>query len=166
VATIEAEPAAIVVTRPLEETVASCGAALLHVTERPVNTAPDASRRTAVACAVCPTFTFVALNDTATVATGSGAAGSTVIAAFADLPSTVATMFAFPTETPVTRPSAETVATAAFDDAHVGTREPSRFPLPSYAVAVSCSGSPTSTCEVDGVTATLAAVTAADVNEA
>ena len=45
-----AEPAAMAVTTPLDDTVASCGAALLHVMVRPVRVFPFASFSTAFAC--------------------------------------------------------------------------------------------------------------------
>ena len=49
VATMLTEPAARAETTPEVDTVASAGAALLHVTVRPVTTLPAASRVTATA---------------------------------------------------------------------------------------------------------------------
>lgn len=136
-ATIVAEPEATPVTRPEADTLARSGAALDHVTVLPVSTLPAASRRTAVACDVCPGMIVVALNDTLMLATAAGGGASTLACVAALLPSTVAVIVVLPTDTPVTRPSFETVATVGFDDDHDGTRVLNVLPDASYAVATS-----------------------------
>jgi uncharacterized protein (DUF849 family) len=153
-------PAATAVTTPLDDTVASCGAALLHVMARPESTLFDASRSTADACVVCPAFSDCAPNVTLTLATGAGGGASTPIAALADLPSTVALIMVLPCDTAVTRPAFDTVATVGFDDDHVGTRDVRTLPAASYAVAESCDDPLTCSVAEFGVTVIDAAVTA------
>jgi len=163
VAMIVAEPGAIAVTTPEDDTVASCGAALLHVIDLPERTTPAASRRTADAWVDWPTFNACAASETDTVATGACGGAATATAALADLPSTVAVIVVLPCETPVTRPVLDTVATVGFAEDHVGTRDGSTLPAPSNAVAVSCVVPLTCRFDEVGVTDTEAAVTAVAV---
>jgi hypothetical protein len=78
----------------------------------------------------------------------------TVIAACADFPSLVATMFVEPAATPVTSPFASTVATDADDVVHVIARPESTVPAASFADAKSCVVFPITTVAVAGVTDT------------
>jgi hypothetical protein len=75
VAVIVAEPAAIAVTRPVGDTVATEVLLLVHATARPVSTLPAASRVTAVACVDWPVCTVAAPRETVTVATTTGPGG-------------------------------------------------------------------------------------------
>ena len=71
VAVIVAEPAAIPVTTPVEETVAIPVLELDHVTVRSVTTLPFATRVVAVNCAVCPTLMVDVDGATVTDVTGT-----------------------------------------------------------------------------------------------
>jgi hypothetical protein len=101
-------PGAKEVTNPLGETVARVVLSDPHVTTRPVNAFPAASKVVAVAWMVCPATIEPEPRETLTVATGIGV---TVIVAVATRPSLTAVTFATPGETAATRPPAETVAT-------------------------------------------------------
>lgn len=91
---------------------------------------------------------------------GAGGAG-TVTVAVPDFPSLVAVMVAVPAATPVTTPAVVTVATAASLDDHVMLRPVSVLPAPSSVAADSVSDAPMLTCELPGVTTTLATGTGA-----
>src|SRR3989454_3127393 len=78
VAVIVADPAALLVTRPLGLTVATAVLLLAHVTGRPVSALPAESFGVAVSCTVCPTVRLAVAGATATAATGTSV---TVIAA-------------------------------------------------------------------------------------
>src|SRR5437764_13289290 len=69
VAVIVAEPAALLVTRPLGLTVATAVLLLPHVTVRPVSALPAESFGVAVSCTVCPTRMLAVAGETATEAT-------------------------------------------------------------------------------------------------
>src|SRR5512138_283864 len=112
---IDAEPALIALTTPVDETVATPVFALDHVMVRPVSTLPAASRRTAVACVVWPTVSDADASVADTDATGAGAGDAMVTAAVAVIPSTTADMFALPAVTAVTSPVALMVPTAALE---------------------------------------------------
>jgi hypothetical protein len=137
VATMETDPGAIAATLPVDDTVASVGAALLHVIARPERTLPAASRVTATACVDWPTFRLDEFRVTVTDATGAGGGTSTDIVTAELLPSTDSLMLALPLATAVTRPPLETVATVGLVLLHAGTREASTLPDASYTVAVS-----------------------------
>jgi hypothetical protein len=100
----------------------------------------------------------VATSDTVTVATG---AGVTVIVALPVLPSLVAVILAMPSATAVTRPSAETVATALLLELHVIERPVKTMPFASKVVALACAVS-TALMEL-GVRNTLTDATGAGV---
>jgi hypothetical protein len=70
VAVIVVEPADIPVTRPVDEMVATPGALLPHVTERPVSTFPAASLVVAFNWTVDPVRRLVVAGATVTDATG------------------------------------------------------------------------------------------------
>src|SRR5436309_2361539 len=76
VRTTAAEQPPLAATTPVADTVASCGAALVHVLVLPVSTLPEASRTTAVAWVDWPTFNDWDANETLTFATGAGAGAS------------------------------------------------------------------------------------------
>src|SRR5207249_1009332 len=129
-------PATTPATKPLPDTVAVAVFALAHVTTRPVSTFPLASRVTTLSCTVCPTTTLAVAGDTVTVATGAGGGGTvTVTTAWPVRPSLVAVIVAVPADRPVTSPALDTVATPAFDVAHVITRPVNTAPPASRVVA-------------------------------
>src|SRR5207244_149672 len=134
VAVIVTDPTATPVTRPLADTVASAAFELVHVTARPVSTFPTASLGVALSCVVAPTNTVAVAGLTVTDATGTV---DTETAAVPLCPSLVAVIVAAPTTTPVTKPLAETVATALLLVVQVTARPVSRFPIASLSVAVS-----------------------------
>src|SRR6266545_2247437 len=134
VAVIVAEPVATAVSRPLVLTVATAGALLVHVTERPVNTFPLASLSVAVSCCVAPGFWLTVAGLSDTDATGA----ITVTFATPLTPSLVAVIVAEPVVTAVSRPLLLTVATTPLLEAHATARPDSTFPLASFRVAVNC----------------------------
>src|SRR2546422_5332838 len=169
VAVIVAVPAATPVTTPtvtcpLAVTVAIAALLVDHVTTRPLNGLPLASRGVAVSCTACPTAVLSVVGLTLTDATGTG---FTVIAALPVLPSLVAVIVTAPAAAPVTSPLEETVAVAGALDAHVIVRPDSTVPAASCGVATSCTPAPTSTSAVAGLITTeatgmFATLTAAD----
>jgi hypothetical protein len=94
VATMLAVPTATALTTPWVETVATSVLLELHVTARPVNTAPFASSVTAAAWIVPTAVIEFGVKATVTDATGTG---TTVIEADPVFPSLVALMVADPT---------------------------------------------------------------------
>src|SRR2546422_1073760 len=116
VAVIAAAPTATPVTSPLADTVAMPGLDLVQVTARPASAFPAASLGVALSCVVPPTTTVAVAGLTTTEATGTV---DTVTAAVPLWPSLVAVIVTAPTATPVTRPLAETVATALLPVVHV-----------------------------------------------
>src|SRR3989449_3632690 len=88
---------------------------------------------------------------TATEATGTLV---TVIAAVPLWPSLAAVIVAAPALTPVTRPLADTVATAVLPLDQLTVRPVSGLPFASFGVAASCTVCPTNTLAVVGLTAT------------
>src|SRR5438445_2203856 len=151
VAVIAAEPVATAGTTPPALTVATAGASLAHVTERPMSVSPRASFRVAVSCGAAPTVRVSFAGATVTDATG---AGVTVIAAVPLLPSLVAVIAAEPVATAVTTPLTLTVATAGASLAHVTERPVSVSPRASLSVAVSCGVAPTRRLSLAGATVT------------
>jgi hypothetical protein len=153
VAVIVADPAATAETRPPLETVATLVALLDQVMVRPVRTLPAASFVVAVSCALVPMRSSLVAGATVTVATGTAV---TVIALVPLVPSLVAVIVAEPAPTAVTRPLAETVATAAALLDQVTTRPGSTAPAASLAAAVSWVVDATRNVADGGVTSTLA----------
>ena len=119
VARMIALPSDTAVTTPVVETVATAVFELAHVTARPVNTPPFASRAVADACVVRPTITVGEARLTVTVAIGTG---FTVILLDPVTPSTVASIRTPPDATPRTRPALDTMATAGLLELHCTTR--------------------------------------------
>jgi len=135
VATIGVLPAATAVTSPLELTVATVVAPLLHATERPVSTLPEASVAVEVAWVVVPAATVADARDTVTVATGTAAA-ITVTVAEPVTPPMVARICAVSGATAVTIPALDTVATCVADDDQVMV--PPMITVPDRSVATAC----------------------------
>src|SRR5947207_15337114 len=79
VAVIVADPAALLVTRPLGPTVATAVLLLAHVTVRPVSALPAEAFGVAVSCTVCPTVRFAVAVGTATAATGTSVTVSATV---------------------------------------------------------------------------------------
>jgi hypothetical protein len=156
VAVIVAEPPATPVTSPLEETVATTTLDVDHVTTRPVSTFPLASRSVACSCVVCPVPIVADDGLTATVATGAGGGAVTVIPDVPLRPSLVAVIVAEPTDTPLTNPLEDTVATPALEVDHVMVRPVNTFPLASRNVACNCVVWPACTLADPGATVTVA----------
>jgi hypothetical protein len=134
VAVIVAVPAAITVTKPLPDTVATDALLVAQVTALPVSAFPFASSGVAVSCAVCPNDTLAVAGLTTTEATGASATVSEAVPLW---PPLVAVMDAAPGATAVTKPLEDTVATEALLVAQV-TGEPIRgVPPEPSGVAVS-----------------------------
>src|SRR2546421_11896995 len=85
-----------------------------------------------------------------------GGGTATVIVALPLRPSLVAVIVAEPVVTPVTSPTALTVATAPALPLHVTVRPLSTLPLASFSTALSCSVCPAVTLPVGGLTVTAA----------
>src|SRR3989442_1656882 len=151
VAVVAAVPGATPVTSPLADTVERPGLDLVQVTARPVSAFPLASLGVALSCTVPPTTTFAVAGLTTTEATGTV---DTVTAAVPLWPSLVAVIVTAPTATPVTRPLAETVATAPLLVVQVTVRPLSGLPAASLGVAASCAAPPTYRFGAAGLTAT------------
>ena len=109
VAVIVAAPTVTAVTAPLALTVATDVLLDAQVVGRPVIKFPDASRAVAVRVRTSPGNIFGAPGVTVTLDTGTFA---TVMTAVPDTPPAVAVIVALPVATAVTRPVADTVATA------------------------------------------------------
>jgi hypothetical protein len=127
-------PGLAAVAVPLCDTVTTDGLLLDHVTERPDNGLPLASRGVAVSVVDCPTLSVAEVGETITEATGTRATASCALPL---RPSLVAVIVTFPAATPRTRPLEETVATPVSLDVHVTRRPVSGFPASSRTVAVS-----------------------------
>jgi hypothetical protein len=149
-------PAFTAVTTPFADTVATFGFELLHVTVRPVSSAPFSSRVIAVACVVAPSTMVLFARLTKTVATGNGGGGATVSAALPALPSLVAVIVAEPPPTAVTTPVCDTVATFVFELLHTIERSVSVAPDASLVTAVAWVVPPTARLEFASVTVTVA----------
>jgi hypothetical protein len=119
VAVITTVPGLIVLTRPVDETVAKLALLVLQLTTRSVTTAPFWSFTVAVSWRVCNATTAAVDGETVTEPTGTA---STVIVAVPLFPSLVAVIVAVPTATPVTTPAVDTVATAVLLELHVTVR--------------------------------------------
>ena len=145
-------PTVTPITSPEPDTVATALFEELHVTTRPVNTAPEASRVVAESFTTANGVKDGDAGDTLTVATGGGV---TVTIAEPSCPSLEATIVTGPpTVSAVTRPDDETVATAVFVDVHVTVRFARLLPWASFGCAVSCVVCPTTMVLAGGVTAT------------
>src|SRR5205807_155899 len=146
-----APPTARPLTRPLPLTAATPSASLDQVTTRPLSGLPRASLGVAVSCTVAPMSRVAIAGVTVTVATGTFV---TVTADVPLFPSLVAVIVAEPAAALLTRPLADTVATAAVPVAQVTTRPLSAVPCASFGVAVSCVVAPTGRPAAAGLTVT------------
>src|SRR5439155_1472914 len=159
-AVMVAEPAALLVTRPLGLTVATAVLLLPHVTVRPVSALPAESFGVAVSCTVCPTRMLAVAGETATEATEATGTSVTVTVALPAFPSLVAVIVAVPTTTLVTSPLPLTVATLGLLLDHVTVR-PVSVP-PAEAVGVAASGTVVTVTAALLVLPSLVAVIVAD----
>jgi hypothetical protein len=133
VAVIVADPAATAVMRPADDTVATAGALVPHVTTRFVTTVPLASLTVIVGVDVCATKRGMLVGASVTLPTGIAV---TVTVEDPLFPSAVAVIVAVPGATPVTTPDADTVAVAALLVPHVRGRSVTTVPFSSFTVAV------------------------------
>lgn len=155
VAVIVALPAATATTSPAFETVATPVFDDDHAIVRPVTTAPEPSRSTAVACVDWPTDIVGADSVTVTDATGGGV---TVTVAEPVRPSMVAVISVLPAATPVTVPSPLTDATELLALDQLGVFPEIVAPWASRAVAVAVVVCPTGIDADARATTTLATV--------
>ena len=131
---IVAEPVAIPVTRPVDETVATDEFDVAHETVAPDRVLPTASLAVAVRVTVSPTDVKVLVfGDSVTVE----AVCDTVTEVVAVNEPNVAVIVAEPSATEVTRPADETVATDEFDVPHETVAPLIVLPVPSLTVAAS-----------------------------
>ena len=131
---IVAEPVAIPVTRPVDETVATDEFDVAHETVAPDRVLPTASLAVAVRVTVSPTDVKVLVfGDSVTVE----AVCDTVTEVVAVNEPNVAVIVAEPSATEVTRPVDDTVATVSFDVVYVMAGLGIVSPFPSVTVAVS-----------------------------
>jgi hypothetical protein len=142
VATMFVEPALNAVTTPLLLTEATPALELDHATARPVRSFPPASRKVAVALAVCPTTSEDGLSVTDTFATGTGAAAITVRLASPLTPSLVALMTAAPDANAEMIPASETLAIRELELCQTIGLPMSGAPLASLGVATACTVCP------------------------
>ncbi len=163
VAVIVTAPTPRPVTSPVPLTAATPGALLAHVTTRPLSGLPRASFAVAVRCNVAPMSRLAIAGVTVTEATGTFV---TVMAEVPLFPSLVAVMVAEPAATPVTRPLADTVATAALLVAQLTVGLASRFPAESVVTPASCTVAPTCTLADAGLSVTEATATGSTVTAA
>jgi hypothetical protein len=156
VATMFVEPAANAVTTPLLLTEATPAFELDHETARPVRSFPFASRRVAVALAVCPTTSEDGLSATNTTATGTGGGAITVRLASPLTPSLVALMTAIPDNNAETIPASVTLAIAELELSQTIGRPVRGAPLASLGVATACADCPATIDGEGSVTETAA----------
>ena len=131
---IVAEPVAIPVTSPAEDTVAMDEFDVPHVTVAPDIVLPTASLTVAVRVTVSPTDVKVLVfGDSVTVE----AVCDTVTVAVPLAEADVAVIVALPSATEVTRPADETVTTDEFDVAHETVAPLIVLPTSSLTVAAS-----------------------------
>ncbi len=131
VAVIVAEPIETAVTSPVSETVATSAFSDFQVTDLSV---ASLGVTVAVSCTVCDALRVV--GPSAEIVIPSAGVATTVISTEADCPAEfVAVIVAEPTETAVTRPVSDTVATSAFSDFQITFLS---VALSGVTVAVSC----------------------------
>src|SRR5881409_4101462 len=143
VAVMVAVPAARPRTSPLALTLATIGLPLAQVTVRPLSTFPAPSFRVALSWRLAPRSRVAVAGLITTDATDATGTLETVTVAVALCPPLVAVIEAEPAATPVTKPLALTVATAALLVAHVTARPLRAVPFESFGVAVNWVVAPT-----------------------
>jgi len=134
VAVIVAEPVAIPVTRPADDTVATDALDELQVTLAPFIVTPFWSLTVVVRVAVSPTD--VKLRLVGESVTDAAACDTVAVAVWFTEPD-VAVIVALPSATEVTRPADDTVATDAADEVHVTVAPLIVLPTSSLTVAAS-----------------------------
>src|SRR5687768_4905679 len=149
VAKMTALPVPTPVTMPADDTVATDGAPVVHVTVRPVSTVPRASRATTVSVADCPTVRFAWGGVTSTEATRTG---TTLTSAAPVLPSLAAMILVEPNATPVTTPVDETVAIDVLSEVYSTGRPARTLPWSSVTWTVIWRVCPGSTLNWPGET--------------
>jgi hypothetical protein len=127
------------VTRPVDDTVATDAADVVHVTVAPLITVSFASFTVAVTVAVSASDEKLRLVGDTVI---DEATWATVTAAVALTEPEVAVITAVPSATEVTRPADETVAIVVSDVAHVTVAPLISLPLSSLTTAVSVAVSP------------------------
>ena len=152
-AVIVAEPGAIAVTTPDDDTLATLVSLLLQSTARSERSEPLALCTLATSVVLPPGSSVLLDGEIVTVATGTAA---TVTVAEPTRPSALARMTAVPTPTPVTVPSSETDATVGAPLLH-DTGRSSDAPSASSTVAVSFAVDPMNTFTIAGATRIVAA---------
>src|SRR5438477_189356 len=118
-AVIVAAPVVIAVTSPAADTVAMPALLVLNVIGFPVSWFPAESNAVTVSCTTRPMGIDTAVGCTSILATDADEDPTTATGTEALLPSLVAVMVAAPVLTAVTRPAADTVATATLLDEKV-----------------------------------------------
>ena len=139
VAVIVAVPLPTAVTSPADETVATEALDVAHVTVGFEITVPPASRTVATRVAVSPADVKLRLVGASVT---DWATWLTVAVAVALADPDVAVMVAVPSETAVTSPADETVATEASDVAHAMVGFEMMFPAASLTVVMRVAVSP------------------------
>ena len=131
---IVADPVATAVTKPVDETVPTDAADVVHVTTESGRTFPPESFTVALSVSVSPSDKKESeLGDTSTVIVSS----PTVTEADPLAEPDVAMIEIDPVATEVTNPADETVATAVFVDVHVTGAPEITVPPASFTVAAS-----------------------------
>ena len=131
---IVAVPSATEVTRPVDDTVTTEAADVVHVTVAPSSTSPFALVTVAVSWVVSASDPNVSAESESEIAAATEA---TVTLAVAIADPDVAVIVAEPSATEVTRPVDDTVATVSFDVVHVTVAPSITSPFVSVTVAVS-----------------------------
>jgi len=163
VAMIETLPGANALTRPVDDTVASDVTLLVHAIDAPETGAPFASRATATACVVCPTFRVEELTVTSIRLTVGPLVVWTVMVAEALCPWEVAVMVALPACSALTIPVDPTCAMPGADDDHVIAAPLMGAPETSTAFATRATFWPTIRLAVVGETVMEATATGVTV---
>ena len=152
-AVMVATPGATPVTTPAVDTTATWLSLDVHVTMRSVTTMPAVSRTVADSVAVWPTARLALVGRIAIDPTGTS---ETITTMPVLTPSLVAEMVAEPGATAVTRPVADTVATAGLLELQLTVRSASTTPLASFTVGTSVTLPPTTSDALLGATTMLA----------
>jgi hypothetical protein len=139
VAVIVLVPFATAVTSPALLTVAVAAADVAHVKAVPLTVLPPASRAVAVNCTVEPSE--VSVDGVGVTVTDEATCATVAVAVPANDP-IIAVITAVPFATAVTRPLAETVATAADEDDHCAVVPGTIWLFASRATAESCCVAP------------------------
>src|ERR1039457_4751577 len=140
-ATMTVEPAALPVTNPVADTVATAVLLLDHVTLVPARAIPSES--VAVSCTEPPIGIAAAAGRMVSDGADEVAAADTVIGEVAGRPPACAVIVVAPAAMPVTSPVGETVAVLGLPLLQMTALMGSALPAASFAVTESCSAVPT-----------------------